>query len=158
MNPTRVQRRAVAQLPDLTDLIIVGVRSGLSLTAAFVQGVDQLQEPLRGLLAATEHQLARGERLADALAGLTERLGPDAATFADTTANADRYGLPLEPVLERLAADSREGRRRIADRYARTLPVRLSFPLVLCTLPSFVLCAIAPALLGALSDLRGLTP
>ena len=41
---------------------------------------------------------------------------------------------------------------------ARRLPVRLSFPLVVCTLPSFVLLAIAPAVLGALSTLQGTTP
>jgi hypothetical protein len=38
------------------------------------------------------------------------------------------------------------------------LPVRLAFPLVMCTLPSFVLIAIVPALLGAVSTLRGDVP
>jgi hypothetical protein len=34
------------------------------------------------------------------------------------------------------------------------LPVRLAMPLVLCTLPSFVLLAIVPLLVGALSSLH----
>ena len=41
---------------------------------------------------------------------------------------------------------------------ARRLPVRLTFPLVTCTLPSFVLLAIAPAVIGALSTLRASAP
>jgi tight adherence protein C len=33
--------------------------------------------------------------------------------------------------------------------------VKLSFPLVVCTLPSFVLLAIVPAMIAALSSLGG---
>ena len=73
-------------------------------------------------------------------------------------ATADREGLPLAPVLDRLAADARSSRRRLGEAAARRLPVRLSFPLVACTLPAFVLLAIAPAVIGALSTLRGTVP
>ena len=69
-------------------------------------------------------------------------------------AGADRDGLPLGPVLDRLADEARAARRRLGEAEARRLPVRLTFPLVTCTLPSFVLLAIAPAVLGALSTLR----
>ena len=89
---------------------------------------------------------------------LPEQLGPAAASFSDSLATADRYGLPIEPVLDRLAAEVRIERRRDAERYARTLPVKLSFPIVICTLPSFVMLAIVPAVLGALSTLRGTAP
>ena len=56
------------------------------------------------------------------------------------------------------ADDIRAERRRRAEAQARTLPVKLAFPLVMCTLPSFVLLAIVPALLGAVSTLRGSAP
>jgi tight adherence protein C len=110
------------------------------------------------VLAEVEHRLRRGQRLADALSAFTEELGHPATAFVDALATADRYGLPLGPVLDRLADDIRGERRRRAERHARTLPVRLSFPLVVCTLPSFVLLAIVPALLGAVSTLRGTAP
>ena len=71
---------------------------------------------------------------------------------------AVRDGLPLPPVLDRLTDEATTSRRRQGEAAARRLPVRLSFPLVVCTLPSFVLLAIAPAVLGALSTLRGTTP
>ncbi|MBI4883363.1 MAG: type II secretion system F family protein, partial [Actinobacteria bacterium] len=95
-----------------------------------------------------------GTRFADALAALPLHLGAAAAPLADSLIAADRYGLPLAPVLDRLAAEARQHRRRQADARARQLPVRLSLPLVLCTLPSFILLAVAPLLLAALSSLN----
>ena len=68
---------------------------------------------------------------------------------------ADRSGAPLGPTLERLSIEARAERRRLADADARRLPVRLSFPLVGCTLPAFVLLGIAPAILAALTSLGG---
>jgi tight adherence protein C len=56
-------------------------------------------------------------------------------------------------VLDQLTIEAREARRRLEQAEARRLPVRLSFPLVLCTLPSFVLLAIVPAVIAALSSL-----
>ena len=67
---------------------------------------------------------------------------------------ADRYGLPLAPALDRLAAEARLARRQQAEAAARELPVRLAAPLVLCTLPSFVLLASVPLLIGTVSSLR----
>ena len=85
-------------------------------------------------------------------------LGASAAGIADAISSCERYGLPLEPLLDQLAADTRATRRRLADADARKLPVRLSFPLVMCTLPSFVLLAIAPAVIAALSSLGASRP
>ena len=149
---------AVDGLPDLVELVIVGVRAGCSPSAALRVAGEHAHPALHPALADVEHLLRRGHRLADALQALPAALGPAAAGFADALATADRYGLPIEPVLDRLAADVRTDRRRANERRARTLPVRLAFPLVLCTLPSFVLLAIVPAVLGTLSTLQDRTP
>jgi tight adherence protein C len=158
----RSERRRIDQalqaLPDAIELIVLAIRSGLTPTAAIEVVATQVATPLVETFSEVTHRLHRGQRLADALDVFGERLGPVAAGFADALATADRYGLPIEPVLDRLAIDVRSDRRRIAERHARTLPVRLSFPLVVCTLPSFVLLAIVPAVMGALSTLRGELP
>jgi tight adherence protein C len=159
--PTRLVRGTgspAADLPDLVELVIVGVRAGLTPAAALRMAEPHAGPTLQPALRELSHRLQRGARLADALAALPELAGPATATFADALATADRYGLPLEPVLDRLATDARAERRHHAERTARTLPVRLAFPLVTCTLPAFVLLAIAPALLGAIAELRDLTP
>jgi hypothetical protein len=41
--------------------------------------------------------------------------------------------------------------RRRAEARARTVPVRLCFPLVACILPAFALLTVAPAVLAGLS-------
>lgn len=154
----RHAQRALAELPDLIELVIVGVRAGLTPTAAFTLAGAHAPTALQPIVGDVALRLERGTRLADALAAFPERLGPPAAVFADALAAADRYGMALEPVLDRLATDARSERRRLTEAHVRTLPVRLAFPLVVCTLPAFVLLAIVPALLGALSTLRGLAP
>ena len=150
--------RALEALPDAIELIMLAIRSGLSPTTAIEAIADQVGAPLATAFDEVVLQLHRGQRLADALDVFPQRFGPRAAGFADALATADRYGLPIEPVLDRLAIDVRTERRRHAERYARTLPVKLSFPLVVCTLPSFVLLAIVPAVMGALLTLRGSLP
>lgn len=150
--------RAIRTLPDAIELIVLAIRAGLSPSSAIEAVGDQVAAALRPTFTETEHRLHRGQRLADALDAFVEQLGPAAAGFSDALATADRYGLPIEPVLDRLVIDVRTARHRQAERHARTLPVRLAFPLVVCTLPSFVLLAIVPAVMGALSTLRGSLP
>jgi tight adherence protein C len=111
--------------------------------------------PVRPAFAAVEQRLHRGQGLADALGELGDRCGACALPLVTAISTAVRDGLPLAPVLDRLTDDANASRRRQGEAAARRLPVRLSFPLVTCTLPSFVLLAIAPAILGAVSSLRG---
>jgi tight adherence protein C len=142
-----------AALPDAIDLVVLAVRAGL-LPAAALREVHRYFAPvLRHAVSDVIAEMDTGTRFADALPALVSDLGPAVASLVDGFAAADRDGLPLGPVLERLAADARAQRRRNLDAAARQLPVRLSVPLVLFTLPSFVLTAVVPLLLAALSSL-----
>lgn len=154
------RRRAAARaaLPDLIELVIIGVRAGLTPAAALEMAAGHTNSALATPLADVTHRMHRGHRLADALDALPDWLGQYAAYFTDALTTADRYGLPLGPVLDQLGADVRADRSRLAQQQARTLPVKLSFPLVVCTLPSFVLLAIAPAVLGAISTITSTAP
>ncbi len=155
MNTATKRRAAVeAALPDAIDLVVLAVRAGLLPLAALREVHRHFAPELRAAVEAVLQRVDRGDRFADALPELSARLGPCIAPLVDGFAAADRDGLPLGPVLERLAADARAQRRRQLDALARQLPVRLSVPLVLCTLPSFVLMAVVPLLLAALSSLH----
>jgi tight adherence protein C len=152
------QRAIEAAMPDAVELLVLCVRAGCSPTQAVVELVARAPPPLRPAFAVVELRLHRGQGLADAVGALAEHAGPSGGAVARAIATADRDGLPMAPVLDRLAAESRATRRRLGEAAARRLPVRLTFPLVICTLPSFVLLAIAPAVLGALSTLRAHAP
>ncbi len=163
----RVRRRRRAErartlvresMPDAVELFVVCVHAGRSPPQAIAELARTAPGPVRPAFAAVELQLHRGRSLADALDELPRIAGPPGRDLATAVATADRDGLPLAPVLDRLATEARAERRRAGEAAARGLPVRLSFPLVVCTLPSFVLLAIAPAVLGALSTLRDRAP
>lgn len=143
-----------AQFADTVELVVLAVRAGhlphSALRAVLPHAPPGVQPGLHEVLV----RFDQGERFADALGALTQHLGPRAHVLVDGLAAADRDGLPLAPVLDRLAAEARADRRRRIDTLARQLPVRMSLPLVLCTLPSFVLLTVVPLLLAALTSLR----
>ena len=154
----RVTRRALARAVDrqyagAVELVVLAVRAGYLPAAAIAASVAHAPPAVAPALAEVAARVNSGERFADALGSLPRLLGPVARPLADSLAAADRYGLPLAPVLDRLASEARQQRRRQAEALARQLPVRLSLPLVLCTLPAFVLMAIVPLLLAAITSL-----
>ena len=150
----RTHRAAERAYPDAIEMIVLAVRAGYLPAAAMTMAGPHLAPAIRPAFAAVAARTATGERFADALSALPAALGPMTAPLADSFAAADRYGQPIAPVLERLATEARQRRRRHADTLARQLPVRMSAPLVLCTLPSFVLLAVVPLLLAAFSTLH----
>jgi tight adherence protein C len=146
--------RVAAALPDALELFVLIVHAGLTPRQAVEFLAIRAPHSVRhGFLAVVE-RLHRGDPLADALRALPDLLGSSTLGLADLIGSADRYGLPLAPVLGQLADQARADRRRAADAAARSLPVKLAFPLVVCTLPSFVLLAIVPAVMAALSSLQ----
>ena len=151
-------RRALDELPDLVELVVIAVPPGATPTAALAVAAPNAPRRLAVVLADVDHRLRRGQRLADALLAFTEALGHEATAFVDALATADRYGLPLGPVLDRLADDiptSDGGDPSVTPGRCRCDCRSHSWS---CTLPSFVLLAIVPALLGAVSTLRGNAP
>jgi len=142
-------------LPDLVDLLSLAVGAGLSVPAALPAVAPLAPDPLRpGLLAAAD-ELAAGRASDEVVAGLGQRWGPPARPLVHALADHLRYGTPVLPALERVAAEARTARRRAAETRARRLPVLLLFPLVLCTLPAFGLLTVAPLVAGTFDSLRG---
>ena len=151
----RHRRRAIAAaMPEALDLLIVTIEAGY-LPVEAMRVLHPVLWPVVGdAFADVVARVDRGERVGDALRALPDRLGPPSLTLVDSLLQTDRAGLAFGPAIARLADDARDHRRRLAEAAARELPVRLSFPLVLCTLPSFALVAIVPLLVGALSSVQ----
>jgi tight adherence protein C len=88
-----------------------------------------------------------GRRLVDALEEEAS-LSPPLRPLAEVLLDSERYGAPIGPALARLAAGGRARLRREGLAGARTLPVRLLFPLVFLVLPAFLLLTVGPVLLA----------
>jgi len=143
-----------AELPEVVDLYLLAIGAGLTVALA----VPAVARHHRGRLGAAFGEVARrnrlGERLADALAMLPTTVGEPARPLVTVLVGSERYGVALLPALERLAAEARLDRRRAAEAAARRVPVKLLFPLVLCTLPAFALLTVVPLLAGSLRSLQ----
>jgi tight adherence protein C len=152
--PRRRRQMIERDFPLALDLLVTSLHGGATPVQAIAEVTDYLPEHLASAFRTVATCSARGMRSDVAVRQLSELLGPVAHPLVDALITAEAYGLALAPVLDQLAAEARATRRRQAEARARELPVRLSVPLVVCTLTSFVLTTVVPLLLGALSSLR----
>jgi Flp pilus assembly protein TadB len=157
----RARNLAVLAYPDFVDMLVLSIKSGCSPRQALEALLGVAPNVTRPGIAALLQRADLGQRFAESVTALQEPpplgLGTIAQPLVDALALADRYGTPLPPILDRLADEARAQRRRNAEAAARRLPIQLSFPLVGCTLPSFVLLTVVPLMAGTFSSLHGLT-
>ena len=149
---TSLIARAVHDGPDdigqLTEHLCVSLRTGLSMTLACERwrSVSPVGSSVADLISA-------GAPLEEALLPLANLYPITGKNLGHIIVEAERDGLPILDTVLRLAADHRNERRRQIDTRIRQLPTRLSIPLVLCVLPSFLLLSVAPLVLASLSQL-----
>jgi len=142
------------QLPDVVDLLRLTTLAGLPVATAVTAIGRRPGGPVGAAFHDAAIRLGRGAATAEVLPQLVRACGTPVRSFVDALVDHDRYGTPLGPALDRLAVETRLRRRRQAEEAARRLPVLLLFPLVLTTLPAFILLAIVPLLVGSFSSLR----
>lgn len=146
----RRHRRDVSialELPVVVDIIGVAVAAGctpyLAVEHAARFGPEHIARALDGVMQAG----ALGQSLDDALRDLGRSM-PMLHPLSEALRTSARLGSPAAPALARLAAEVRADSRRRAEARARTVPVRLVFPLVACVLPAFALLTVVPVVLG----------
>lgn len=155
--PIAQQRRRLRQrvraVPEALDLVVVLLRAGATPRQTLIELGRRGPPSTQAGFAAVALQLDRGQPFSSAIGALRMELGDAITPFVELLAASERYGLSTSHLVQQLSNETRALRRRHDEAAARMLPVKLSFPLVMCTLPSFVLLAIAPAVLAALSSL-----
>jgi Flp pilus assembly protein TadB len=144
-------RRVLHEVGPLLDLVAISLSSGTNLDQALLTAARR-----GGILGALlSHELNRPESsiptVIDALDRAVNRPGLRLGT---TVTTAWHNGDPLVTVVTRLADDARLLRRRAAETHARRAPVRALGPLVLTTLPAFVLLTVVPLLASGLRELH----
>lgn len=152
LEPAAVRQRSAriaADLPLAVDLLAACLRAGRPPQAAIGTVGTALDGPVAQLLSEVERRLDLGADLIEAWSCLLAE--PACASFARAVQRALRSGAPLARTLERLADDTRQGRRWNAEEQARAVETRAVLPLGLCFLPAFVLLGIVPTIAGALT-------
>jgi tight adherence protein C len=144
--------RVRRELPALLDILRVSVEGGGSLPEALRSVGERSHGPLAREWRAVGREVALGVPLAEALAGMEERVPlPEVHALVAALERARRHGAPLA---DTLAAQARAARfalaRRIRDDAARAGP-KIQLVVALLLVPS-VLLLVAAALASALLD------
>jgi pilus assembly protein TadC len=145
---------------ETVDFLLAMLRAGYSPPQTLMKLADITPHIVRKDFVDLRDAIASGRPIHEALTDVRTRLGPDFSSLIDLMASAIRLGIPTESLVVHIHNEARFARRQQGDILARQLSVRLTLPLVLCTLPSFVFLIIVPIVMGAIAQLRlnGTTP
>jgi tight adherence protein C len=135
-------------LPDVMDIMVIGVEAGLGLDAA----MDQVARSTRGPMADELHRVLQEMRLgvarADALRSLTQRTTVrDLKRLVTALIQAGDLGISVAPILREHAQDQRIRRRQRAEEAAQKVPVKMLFPILLFMFPAIFVVIIGPAVI-----------
>ena len=143
-----------AALIAIIDVFAVSVRAGLTLAQAFDRMSALAPVSIKLHCEAVTRSLHHGVALHEAVSPLREGLGGRGSVFIDMILSADRDGLPLVALVDRLSDEARRQRQRDTDVRIRQVPTRLTFPLVFCILPSFIVLTMFPIVSSSVSSLH----
>jgi Flp pilus assembly protein TadB len=146
----RLDDEVARQVAVSVDLVGLAVAAGHTPYLA-VELSAHWSPPLVGAeLRAIVRGCSVGRSFDDALRDAGRRT-PGLRSMTETLRTTSRLGSPAAPALARLASELRADLRRRAEARARTVPVRLCFPLVGCILPAFALLTVVPAVVAGLT-------
>jgi pilus assembly protein TadC len=143
----REQRLVERELPVTVDLLAVAVGAGCTPFVAVEVTAQWAPAALAAYLEHVGRDCALGASFATSFDAVAMRV-PSLRPLVDALLASERYGAPVGAALARLAVEQRAAVRRRAEARARTVPVRLLFPLVFLVLPAFGLLTVVPALLA----------
>jgi tight adherence protein C len=144
-------------LPNVLDLMVVCVESGLGLDQTIIQVAQELRTAhpeLCSEFAVMNLELRAGKRRVEALHNLADRTGvEDVRRLTAVLVQTDRFGTSIAQSLRGHADYLRVMARQRAEEKAAKLAVKLVFPIFFCVLPSLFVVTIGPVLTRLVRDL-----
>jgi tight adherence protein C len=149
------QEQIARQLPDVLDQMVICVAAGLGFEAALARAAANGKGALAAELTRTVQDITVGRPRREAYEGLVRRSHvPEVQRFIGAVNQADAYGVSISDVLRVQAEEMRIKRRQRAEEAAMKVPVKVTFPLMVCILPALLIVVVGPAVMG-LSDSLG---
>jgi tight adherence protein C len=148
-----IRQRADARLykidyamPELIDLLVVGVEAGLSLSAALQLAGEQLKGPLGEELRIVLQEQRMGLTPVQALENMLGRVPtPAVESFIRAMMQGQALGVSIGQILRSLALEMRKRRRAQAEQQAQKAPIKMLFPLVFLIFPALFVVILGPA-------------
>ncbi len=154
------QESIMRTVPDVIDMLILCVESGLGLNTAIKRVADErckLGADVMGLeLRQMTHELQAGRTREDSFRDLAERNGVDELkSLSAFMIQSEKLGTNVADALRIYADESRVARRQRASEMANKAAVKLLFPLVLFIFPTMFLVILGPAMMSVKANLPG---
>ena len=149
----RDRSRCLDELPELIDVVALGMSAGISFDAALGIYCDKM---LAGELSDAMRSWELGlTTRSEALRVLASRLDvPAFTTFVDTATESLAFGAPLTKALGEQAQAVRRARRADVQERIEKAPIKMLVPTGTLILPAMLLAVLGP-LLASLSELTG---
>ena len=153
----RRQHAIEKALPNVLDLMVVCVESGLGLDQTIIQVAQELRgahPELCAEFAVMNLEMRAGKRRVEALHNLADRTGvEDVRRLVAVLVQTDRFGTSIAQSLRGHADYLRVMARQRAEERAAKLAVKLVFPIFFCVLPSLFVVTIGPVITRLVRDL-----
>ncbi len=133
----RRQMRFEKEFPFFLDVLVLGMKAGLTFTAAVEQAIEQLRDgPVRQEFARYLREIRTGMTRRVALDRVAARVVIPAVTnFVASVTQAEETGGSLGEVLADQARQRRQERFLRAEKLANQAPVKMLFPLIALLFP-----------------------
>ncbi len=155
---TQRKAKVTAGLPDVLDLLVLCVESGLGLNAAIGRVAEdraETKDPLGIELQQLTNELRVGVPRRDALRNFAARTGSDdVRALVAHLVQTERLGGNLGPALRAQSESARSARKLRAEEIANRMPVKMLLPTVLF-MPALFLVIFVPVALQAMEVLKG---
>jgi tight adherence protein C len=135
-------------LPDALDMLTICVEAGLGFDAALAQVARYSDGPLAAEFARVLQEMQIGKSRTDALRSMGERTStPELKAFISAMIQSGELGVPVAHVLREQAKEMRIRRRQRAEGQAQKIPVKITFPLILCLFPALLVVIMGPGVI-----------
>jgi tight adherence protein C len=137
------------ELPELVDLLVVTVESGLGFAGSLQIAAEPLSGPLGDELRLALQEQAMGLPAAQALDNILARSDtPAMRSFVRSVQQGESLGVSIGQIMRNLGLEMRQRRRAAAEARAQRAPVKMLFPLVLLIFPVIFIVLLVPAILS----------
>jgi tight adherence protein C len=136
-------------LPDVLDMLTIGVEAGLAFESALLRVGDRWQNALTHEFRRAVAEMRIGTARDIALTRMADRAGvQELSAFVAILIQSDQLGVGIAQVLHAQAAEMRVRRRQRAEELARKAGVKMVFPLVFLIFPALFVVVLGPSVIA----------
>ena len=144
------------ELPELVDLLVVTVESGLGFAGSMQVAAERFSGPLGDELRLALQEQSMGLSTDEALANLLTRADTDGMrSFVRSVRQGESLGVSIGQIMRSLADEMRKRRQAAAEERAQKAPIKILFPLVALIFPSIFVVLLGPAVLNLMQTMGG---